>query len=56
MATLKKCNPLNCKTFARRAEKLETKMPVDVLVVKCPYRTQKCECTNEKESLTERFY
>ncbi len=53
---MKKCQPLKCKTFTKKALVYETKMPVDVFMVKCPYRTRKCLCENEKESLTEAFY
>lgn len=55
-ASPKKCQPLKCKTFAQKAYKFEEKMPVDVFVVKCPYRTHDNCCENAKESLREVFY
>ena len=53
---MKTCKPLRCKTFAKKAQQYEQKLPVDVFVVKCPFRTSDCKCENEKESLTEAFY
>ena len=53
---MKKCKPLNCKYFAQRAYKIEEKIPVDTIVVKCTFRTHDNLCENEKESLREKFY
>ena len=56
MSSPKKCKPLKCKTFTQKAMKFEQKIPVDVFMVKCPFRTKTCVCENEKESLTEAYY
>lgn len=56
MGGTKKCQPLKCKYFSRLAKQLEHKIPVDVLVVKCPYRSSDNFCGNVKESLKEVYY
>lgn len=53
---MKKCLPLRCKTFTKKAHAFEQKMPVDVFVVKCGFRTPQYLCENEKEALTEVYY
>ena len=55
MKVSKRCKPLKCKTFTRKAQQFEEKTPVAVFVVKCPYRAKDL-CGNEKEALTEVFY
>jgi hypothetical protein len=56
MSESKKCKPLKCKTFSKVAVQFETRQPIDVIVVNCPFRTPKCECVNQKETLVTPTY